>query len=319
VDDSEQRALLLALQAQIAELTAAIRPAPVAVTFAELYEKYEAAQRKRTSWETISYALKRAKAAWGARRAMDLRPSDWTELRAANASLSDATLNLDLSCVLALLNWAARERLIPSNPLQGARKVKLARRHRETAPVEDDVQALLAEARQIERVLILCWADAGMRNGESRQLQWPWIDRERMEIRLPNDVCKNKRGGVVPMTQRLLEAIDAMPRRLGSPYVLPNEEGVPYSRVTVCRWMRDLVKRAGVQAAPGDESVKPHDLRHGYGTNAAERGVRIEVIQQVLRHASLDQTRDYVQRRPNDLDGARRAFEAGIERDRSRR
>jgi hypothetical protein len=47
--------------------------------------------------------------------------------------------------------------------------------------------------------------------------------------------------------------------------------------------------------------------------------VRIEVIQEVYRHASLDQTRDYIQTDGTDLTAARETFEAGIERDRTRR
>lgn len=316
--DEELRALLETQTRLIAELTERLRPAVPVITFGELYTRYEKAHCKRSSWATIAFALRRSSAAWEAREAMSLCPSDWTALRATHKEkgLSDTTLNQDLMWSKAVLNWAVREKLIPSNPLANCRRVKIAKPHRETAPTEDENLALLAACeRQEERVLILSAADAGMRNGEGRKLEWSWLDRERMEIRLPNAICKNKRGGTVPMTGRLLEAIEAMPRRLGSPYVLPNPKGEPYSTVTVCAWIRGVRRRAGVRGAPGEE-VTLHSLRHGWGTNAAERGVGIETIQDVYRHASLDQTRSYIQRRPRDLARAREAFEAGIKRGR---
>lgn len=317
MDDTELRALLAAQAAQISALVAALQPSQPTVTFGELYQKYETAQKHRTSWATISFALRRPLKAFGSRVAMALRPTDWTEHRASIKGLSERTLNQDLTWLRAVLNWSVREGLIPSNPLVSSRRVKIDKKHRETAPPESDVLAMLDVCtRPIERVLVLAWADSGLRNGESRRLEWSWLDRARMEIRLPNAVCKNKRGGPVPMTQRLLDAIDAMPRRLGSPYILPNPRGEPYTTVTVCAWSRALVKRAGLQPAPGDKRVRPHDFRHGYGTNAAERGVRIEVIQKVLRHSSLQQTSDYVQSRSDDLARARELFEAGIKRGR---
>jgi integrase len=218
-----------------------------------------------------------------------------------------------------MLNWATAQGRIPHNPLAAAKRAK-ARSHRETAPREHDISALLEETDPRQRVIVLCATDSGMRRAEIRLLSWDWIDRDASVILLPGSACKGGRGGPVPATKRLLEAIDAIPRHVRSPYVLTNAlTGEPYSLRVISRWFREAADAAGIQAAPADGRVHLHDCRHAFASNATRRGVRIEVVSEILRHASLDQTRDYVQTASDDLTAARVRFEAGIAEDQQRR
>ncbi len=43
-----------------------------------------------------------------------------------------------------------------------------------------------------------------------------------------------------------------------------------------------------------DRPVRPHMLRHGTGTELAEAGVAIDVVQEILGHRSIESTRVYV-------------------------
>jgi integrase len=300
-------------------------PAP-SLTVRELYNKYAAAQSRRKSWRTYDPRLRPFVERFGERDAMAIRVIDWSDHRTAREAeelsrgnhYKASTLNLELGCVKAMFNWAAGEGRIPHNPITGARRVK-TRRHRQTAPTEVEIGALLDEAGPAQRVVILCAVDSGMRCSEIRALMWSWIDRDTMTIALPDWACKGERGGIVMATQRELDAIDAMPRHLRSPYVLtsPRGEGM-YNRRSLSRWWRAAADAAGLQAAPGDRRVVLHDGRHAFATNAVERNVGIEAVSDMLRHSSLEQTRSYVQRRPRDMQRAREAFEAGIQRDKLR-
>jgi integrase/recombinase XerD len=300
------------------------------ITVKQLYEKYEAAHLATHSWSTVEIRLRSVVAALAERDVMSLRVFDWTDYRAEREKQeipigkpgrfrSAATINCELTFLKALLNWAVAQGRIPHNPLSAAKRVK-AKSHRETAPREHDISALLDETGARQRVIVLCATDAGMRRGEIRFLSWDWIDRDAGVITLPGWACKGGRGGPVPATKRLIEAIDAIPRHLRSPYVLTNPTtGEPYSLRVISRWFRDIADRAGIQAAPADGRVHLHDCRHAFASNATRRGVRIEIVSQVLRHASLDQTRDYVQTASDDLTAALERFEAGIVHDRERR
>jgi integrase len=321
---------LLARALEILQRRASAGAGAPSITVAQLFAKYEAGNRSRKSWPAIEVRLRDVVKALADREVMSLRVLDWTDYR-AERELQEiptgkpgrvrcaATINCELTYLKVMLNWGAAQGRIPHNPLAAAKRVK-AKSHRETAPREHDIAALLDETGARQRVIVLCATDAGMRRGEIRYLSWDWIDRDAGVIVLPGWACKGGRGGPVPATQRLLEAIDAIPRHLRSPYVLTNVvTGGPYSLRAISRWFREAADAAGIQAAPADGRVHLHDCRHAYASNATRRGVRIEIVSEVLRHASLDQTRDYVQTASDDLTAAREVFEAGILRDQQRR
>jgi integrase len=289
---------------------------------AKLYEKYEAANKARDCWPTIMYRLRPVVAALGERDAKTLAVTDWTTYRAPREKTHACkTLNDELAWTKTMLRWGIEQGHLSNEPPICKAKGAKGRKHRETAPTEDDVGKLLDQTeRDRERVIVLCAADAGMRRNEIRQLQHTWVSADGHSITIPDWAAKGRRGGVVPCTHRRYAAIRAMPRDIRSPYVLTNSRtGGPYSKGRFCAWFKDLQQRAGLIAAPLDKSVHLHDLRHGYATNAVERGVGIEVVSDILRHSSLEQTRSYVQRRPRDLARALERFEAGIELDRTRR
>jgi len=60
----------------------------------------------------------------------------------------------------------------------------------------------------------------------------------------------------------------------------------------------------------GLEGVHPHSLRHFFGTQLAERGVRLEVIQDLMGHADPATTRVYVAVPGRSLREAGSALEA---------
>lgn len=321
MDDSELRALLAAQQAQIAALVAALAPAAATLTLAELYQRYEAAQRHRAGWRAASFMLRPVVTMHGPRATSSLIPADWTSYRLSRGTLAPSSLNFTLRCLKAMLRWGRREGLMPTVPQLCDAAKQPQKAHRETAPTEADVGKLLDEAEEAkDRVIVLCACDSGMRNTEIRLLQWSWVDRVAMLIRLPASITKSRKARPVPMTKRQLAAIDNIPRDIRSPYVLRSQKGGgPFSRDRMTRRWRALAELAELEAAPGEKRVRLHDGRHGYATNAVARGVRIEVVSEILGHASLEQTRAYVQPRPRDLADARETFEAGIERDRARR
>lgn len=317
MDDAELRAQFAALQAQISALVgSAAAPAPT-LTVGVLYNKHEAALKARPAWYSRRAMLLPFVERYRERDCAGMAVADWTAYKETRASLSPASRNVTLAYVKAMFGWGVEAGLLEARPRLCAAKNEPQKDHRETAPTEEEVQRLLAVCtKPRERVIVLCSGDSGMRRNEIRQLQWSWISRERMEIALPNWACKGGRGRIVPATRRELDAIGNMPRDIRSPYVLRNSRGEPYVAQMLTNWWRALATAAGLQAAPGEKRVRLHDNRHGYATNAVERGVGIETVSEILGHASLEQTRAYVQRRPRDLERARKAFEAGIERTR---
>lgn len=317
MDDSELRALFAAQQKQLDALAGA-KAELAAPELYELFELYKTSQLKRAGWRSLESMVRPFVDALADRPAGALAVVDWTGWRDSRAELAASTRNYILRMLKAFFRWAVAEGRLSTEPPMCRARAQPAKKGRETAPTEDDNSELLKACQtQRERVIVLCAVDSGMRRNEIRQLQWDWI-RGR-DIAIPNWAAKKGRGRVVPATRRQLEAIHAMPRMLRSPYVLGDPEtGLPYHPQTFTWWWSELRRRTSVLAAPGEGSVRLHDGRHGYATNAVGRGVRLETVSEILGHASIQQTMTYVQRRPRDLDQAREAFEAGIAKDRRR-
>lgn len=325
--DDELRALVLAQGRLIAELTERIAPVhPTStLTVRELYDHEEAKRKKLPAWWSRKAMLLPFVERFAGREAGSLTQRDWAEHREARADLSPASRNVTLRYVKAMLNGAARDGWLRESPVICKSTEEPQKDSRQTAPTEHGIQLLLAECKKLrETVIVLCACDSGMRRNEVRQLEWSWVDRDRMEIGLPDWACKNEGGGALPMTRRTLKAIESMPRVIAdgkaSPYVIANPmTGRMYVAQMFTNWFRALEKEAGLKAAPGDVRVHLHDLRAAFLTNGSERGVRLEVLQRIARHRDIAQTIKYTRRRPPDLERAREQFEAGIERDTTRR
>lgn len=323
------RALLEASHKLIAEMSQRLSPQPTStLTFGALHGLYEAARKRTKSWKTAQYMLRPPLREWRDHVAASLRVSDWTEVRTKlEDHYAPTTLNQILDWVKAMLRWGVEQGLLPEEPHVCRARWAKCKRARETSPGEDDISKMLAlkscDAKR--RVFLLCDVDAGMRVSEIKQLQWPWLNRERMEIHIPNWAAKGGSGGVTQMTRRLLEAIEAIPRDLRTPYVLTHETKAGprlYTRQTLSDWWKELAREAGIQAVPGERRVHAHDGRGAFATRAADQGVPVEVIQGMLRHKRLETTVIYLRkRRQRQLAGladAREKFERGIEKDRSK-
>jgi integrase len=318
MDDAELRAFFARQQAQLDALMAARPPAPPAAVLVLLYKTHARKRRRRSGWHSRRAMLLPFVHRYRGRDAATLSQADWAAYRDARSDLSPASRNVTLRYLKAMLREGVRDGVLAADPPICKVAEEKQKEHRETAPEEWQIGLLLAACeKQRERVIVLCYCDCGgMRRNETRLLEWDWIDRRRMEITIPNHAAKNRKGGVVPMTRRALAAIDAMPHVLRSPYVLANPRtGKPYVAQMLTNWMRELGKRAGIQAAPGDVRFRGHDLRAAWATNASERGLRLETISDIMRHWSLDQTKIYTRRRPRDLERARQRFEDGIKND----
>lgn len=323
---------LLAAALELLQRRAARRSEP-SLTVRQLFAAYEAANKTARSWPIVLPRLLPFINGHAERNADGISVLDWTKhaqkrretpLPSTHSKTGkcygENTISNELSCVKTMFNFGVIQGLLRFNPIAAAKRLKKTRR-RETAPKEWEIgRALAACATPEQTVVVLCASDAGMRRGEILALRHDWIDYERKTITLPGYACKNRRGGTIPATQRLLDAIVALPRHIRHPYVLVSEKGDgPYSRFAIDRWWRDICDRAGIEAAPGDGTVHLHDCRAAAATNALARGVKLETVsRRILRHANLSTTQIYIRGEVGNLEEAIEAMEAGILRDQRR-
>jgi site-specific recombinase XerD len=192
-----------------------------------------------------------------------------------------------------------------------------------------DIVALLGACRSArDRLIVLLMARAGLRRGELCGLR-------RSDVHLLNDSrllgceiarahlhvvrrddnpngawAKSRRQRVVPLDFLIVQAFDTyvfermgVPRAAAGDFVVVNlfrePVGAPMRPDAVGELLAAASRRAGLPRA-----VTPHRLRHAFGSNAADAGCGIDVVAELLGHASVSSSQVYLHPDPGRLRAA---------------
>jgi integrase len=150
--------------------------------------------------------------------------------------------------------------------------------------------ALAIDPDPRRRLMVELLARTGMRAGELAGLRDDAMVRigDTSWLRIPVGKLHNDR--YVPLLPLLVGLIDDHRAARGpsrSGYLVERNDGNPYERRTIHRYVAAVAKRAGVG------HVHPHQLRHTLATQAINRGMSLEAIAALLGHRSMDMTLVY--------------------------
>jgi integrase len=340
MDDDELRALLraqadqIAAQAhQIRELASLVRdqftthkvvsPLTPETTVKELWEMYFETVREQSWAKSVRDLMVAPLAHFAGMKIAELRRSDWTYYRdqvrkksktRLGATPSVGTRNLELIRLKVVFNWGVNEERIPTNPFDGV-KPEPKRPPRETTIPDDGVERIQLNADPILWAFIVVGVDSGMREGEVRSLRWSQI-KPGGRVAVSWTVAKTKRSRSVRLSQRAIEALDALPRGFGG-YVFENPNtSLPYSRTWFWERWRSVCVEANLVAADGDGRVHYHDSRHTFVTRTVERGTPLSVAMRAAGHVTLTQVSRYFHLEEAALDEMKRRNDAAIEGER---
>jgi integrase len=160
-----------------------------------------------------------------------------------------------------------------------------------------DVEKILAVAGDRDRAAVLLAAEAGLRAGEIRGLQWGDVRDGQLTVRRSldnesNEVIapKHNKARTVPLSPGIASALAKLSKR--GLWVIAADDGgsIDYDRAGgLLAALAALYVRAGVPKPP-----KPiHCLRHTFGTVMARR-VPLGVLQKLMGHADVATTMRYV-------------------------
>ena len=135
------------------------------------------------------------------------------------------------------------------------------------------------EAATCIRLLLL----TGCRLGEIQTLKWDYVDFRAGVLRLPDSKTGAK---VVPVGKAALNVLANIPRIEGNPYVITGKVEGQYLTDIQKPWRR-LRARAGL------DTLRIHDLRHSFASDALQLGADLTMIGRLLGHTQVQTTARY--------------------------
>jgi integrase/recombinase XerD len=240
--------------------------------------------------------------------------------------------------LLPLLYEVADDRDLPeaARDSDGRMAWRMRARHRLHEPErpvdrasDAEIVALLRACRSArDRLIVLLMARAGLRRGElcglrrsdvhlladSRALGCE-VARTHLHVLRrednPNGAwAKSRRQRSVPLDFLVVQAFDtyvlermSVPQAADGDFVLVNlfrePLGAPMRPDAIGELLAAASRRAGLTQA-----VRPHQLRHAFGSNAADAGCGIDVVADLLGHASVSSSQVYLHPDPGRLRAA---------------
>lgn len=186
------------------------------------------------------------------------------------------------SDVHQFFRWAIRRGLAADDPTELIEPPRLSTRAATPLRPEDVQRALLA-ARGELRLMIALGAYAGLRVSEIAALHGRDVDGRRLIVRHG----KGGKDRVVPLAPILRHLLEGC----GSGLLFPGLDGQ-----AVGARIRRHFRALGIDA-------RPHDLRHSFATQAAQRaGGNLVLVAQLMGHSSVTTTQRYMRWTPEGSD-----------------
>jgi site-specific recombinase XerD len=191
----------------------------------------------------------------------------------------------------------ARGMLGHLGPGRGRGGGKLVRQQRQLPESLDlaDVAAFLASlGSHRDRAIVLVMLLGGLRSAEVRSLKLAGVDQGRRRLRLTGKGGKER---IVPVDAAFFAELAAYLRCERPPGLKTPECFVVLHGPTAGNPMTEAGLRSVFRyhrKASGALRVRPHRLRHTYGTELAAAGIDLLVLRQLMGHASPETTASYV-------------------------
>lgn len=182
----------------------------------------------------------------------------------------------------------------PGRARQGGRLVRQQRCLPESLD-PSDVSAFLADlTTHRDRAVVLVMVLGGLRSAEVRSLRLADVDQGRRQVRV---LGKGGRERTVPVDRAFFSELAAYLRTERPPALATPESFVVLNGKTAGNPLSEAGMRSIFRyhrRTSGATRVRPHRLRHTYGTELAAAGIDLLVLRELMGHANPETTASYV-------------------------
>lgn len=192
---------------------------------------------------------------------------------------ANPTINIGIRYFKWAMAYAAEKKYIPGNPFAGRKKLQLPV-HKNHSIIEDkdDVAKLFAAVektqseliRRRDRILIALYVYTGARRSEIASLEWRDVKKDRIVFRNRKNYEQNDVPIVAPL-HAILGEFDHS-NSIGR-IVNMREDGVS-------KRVKHYLRLAGLG------HMRPHELRHSFGSHLLMQGVDLKTVQLLMGHSS---------------------------------
>lgn len=152
---------------------------------------------------------------------------------------------------------------------------------------QNEIEKIILACSNLKHKCIISMIYAfGLRRSECINLQFSWIDRQRMMLKVKGKGSVERQ---VPINEPILKMMEAYYLKYKSKfYFFEGANGGKYSATSIAKILKAAMKKAGIR-----KSATVHSLRHSYATHLLEAGVSLRIIQILLGHKNSKTTERY--------------------------
>ena len=195
-----------------------------------------------------------------------------------------------LAALYAFLNYLVKSDILLPDILQRKIRIKMPEALPRAIESEDLTTLLSVVAKVRDRAMIMLLLRTGMRIGELLNLHVADINLQEQKISIYIGE-KNAQGRVVYYCDDAKEALVAWLRTRDPEqrYLFHGHGGRPLSYAGARKAFRKYLEKSGLVA----KGYTLHQLRHTFASELLNAGMRLEVLQQLLGHSTIEMTRHY--------------------------
>jgi integrase/recombinase XerD len=211
--------------------------------------------------------------------------------REQDRGIKITTIRTRLVCVCAFLRYLAEEKVVSPEIFVRRIRLKLPERLPRAMASEDTARLLSVMDNPEDRAMILVLLRTGMRIGELLHTRVTDVNVRERRIEI-YEAEKNRLGRVVYLSEDALSALGIWMRKrnvLKEYLFYGRSEDGRMSYSTARSRFAGYLGKAGL----ADRGYTVHTLRHTFATELLNAGMRLECLQVLLGHRSIEETRRY--------------------------